>query len=132
MAALQWSRFAPGVRRGLPAVPWAGNDGSAPRGRRCGWTGGRRGADAGRGWGLTSYRRGWTEGRREADAGRWWGAHGVSVASPAPPRLTSRRARATTTAAVVATLTTACAMTSLLTLTVFTSGAARYLGGCAT
>jgi len=56
----------------------------------------------------------------------------VPVASPAPPRLTSRSERATTTAAVVATLITACAMTSLLTLTMFTSGAARYLGGCAT
>jgi len=66
------------------------------------------------------------------NAGRRWGAHGVPVASPAPPRLMSRSERAMTTAAVVATHTTACAMTSLLTLTVFTSGAARYFGGYAT
>ena len=91
-------------------MPWAGTDGSAPRGGRRGWTGGQRGTDAGRGW----------------------GAHGVPVTAPAPPRLTSHSKRATTTAAVVATLTTAGAMTSLLTLAVFTSGAARYLVGCAT
>ena len=98
-----------GYGGGLPAVLWAGTDGSAPRSRRRGWTGCRRGADSGRGW----------------------GAHGVPVAAPAPPRLTTRCERAKTTSAVVATLITAGAMTSLLTLTFFTSGAARYLVGCA-
>jgi len=65
-----------------------------------------------------------------ADAGRGWGAAGVPAAglAAAAPRLTSLDVRATT-AATVAALTAAGPMPALLTLTLYTCGAAGYFVG---